>query len=148
MEALAVLSLLVVLAGLPVLWWWLRRLSVAAVADVEATLGRDAITLLDRRARSLGLGSAGWKGLRGTGVLALTADTLLFRHWTPTVAWRIPRERITEVEAFRSHNGKSVVGRLVRVAFMTDDGGSDAIAFQVADTDRWLGELATPGKRT
>ncbi len=141
MEHLPVLSLLLVVAGLPLLWWWLRRLAVTAVAEVEATLGRDAITLLDRRARSLGLGSAGWKGLRGTGVLALTADTLLFRYWTPAVAVRIPRARITAVDAVRSHNGKSVVGRLVRVTFTADDGTTDAIAFQVADTDRWLREL-------
>lgn len=144
MELLPVLSLLLAAGALAGVVLWLRRLAAAAVDAVEATLGRDAIMLLDRRARSLGLASAGWKGLRGSGCLALTADTLLFRHWTPAREVRIPRARVTAVEAVRSHNGQAVTGRLVRVTFTADDGGTDAIAFQVVDTDRWLAALGAP----
>jgi hypothetical protein len=92
-------------------------------------------------ANSFGVESAGSWQVRGNGNLALTEDELLFAQWIPNRVVRIPRHAIFEVTTTRSHLGKTIGRKLLKVFWTTELGGQDSIALWVKDLDGWLEAL-------
>jgi hypothetical protein len=92
-------------------------------------------------ANSLGVESAGPWQVRGNGTLALTEEELLFAQWLPNRLLRIPRSSITEVTTTRSHLGKTIGHRLLKVIWAPETGGQDSIALWVKDLDGWIEAL-------
>ena len=92
-------------------------------------------------ANSLGVESAGKWQVRGNGNLALTKDELLFAQWVPDRVVRIPRRSIVEVTTARTHLGKWIGRKLLKVVWVDDSGERDSIALWVPDLDGWLAAL-------
>lgn len=93
--------------------------------------------LLDDRANSFGIESAGVTQIRGNGCLAATDDEVLFVMWVPRREFRIPRDRITAVERATSHLGKTVARPLLRLRYTNQGGQADSIAWFVSDLPAW-----------
>lgn len=93
-------------------------------------------------ANSFGVESAGKWQVRGNGNLALTEHDLLFAQWVPSKLVRIPRNSIVEVTTPRSHLGKTMARKLLKVTWTTELGTQDSIALWVKDLDGWLEALA------
>jgi hypothetical protein len=117
---------------------WLRR---RVAAGVRARLGEDRILLIDDRANSFGVESAGATQIRGNGCLAATADELVFVMWIPRRELRIRRERITAIERANSHLGKTVGRPLLRLRYLDEAGRPDSIALLVRDLPAWEATL-------
>jgi len=136
--ALVVLGALVALFGAAMLWVRGAVRRSRRVLD-GAVAGRAVVTA--ENALSLGVASRGKRQLRGSGTLALCHDRVVFVQWVPSSVLEIPFADVTAVDTTRVHLGRSVGCPLLRIAWMTPDGG-DEIALQVRDVDRWLGVLA------
>lgn len=117
---------------------WLRR---RVAAEVRTELGEERIRLLDDRANSFGVESAGVWQIRGNGCLAATDEEVLFVMWLPRRRIRIPRDRITAVDRVRTHLRKTIGTSLLRLRFIDDAGQSDAIAWFVRDLPAWEATL-------
>jgi len=103
------------------------------------------LTLLrEDDANSFGVESAGRWQVRGNGNLALTKHELLFAQWVPNRLLRIPRDSIVEVTTARSHLGKTMGGKLLKIVWTTEAGTQDSIALWVKDLDGWLEALSPP----
>ncbi len=89
----------------------------------------------------VGLESRGGGQSRGNGALVLTADELWFSLLVPTHALTIRLADVTDVALVDGHLGKSVGRPLVRVRFH-GEAGEDAVAWLVADPERWQHEIA------
>ncbi len=102
----------------------------------------DGLTVLrESDANSFGVESLGPRQVRGNGTLALTADELLFAQWIPNRLFRIRRGWIIDVTTPRSHLGKTMVSRLLKVTWTTESGSTDSIALLVKDLDAWIESL-------
>jgi hypothetical protein len=97
-------------------------------------------------ANSFGIESAGRAQVRGNGNLALTRDEVLFAQWIPNRLTRIRRDRIVEVSTPRSHLGKTMGRKLLKIAWTTELGEEDSIALLVPDLDGWLDALGGAGR--
>jgi len=95
----------------------------------------------EQGANSFGVESAGKAQVRGNGNLALTADELIFAQWIPNRVTRIPRPSILEVTTTRSHLGKTMGRKLLKVAWTNERAETDSIALWVRDLDGWLAAL-------
>jgi hypothetical protein len=104
-----------------------------AAAGMEAELSTVA--------QSLGVASAGRAQVRGNGHLALGPDRLLFAQWVPRREVSIPLAAIRSVDTTRSHLGKTIGSRLLRVTWERPDGAEDTIALHVRDLQTWLDAL-------
>lgn len=91
-------------------------------------------------ANFFGRSSRGLGQIRGNGVLVLSADELYFLMFAPRKELTIPLDSITSVTTPRSHLGKSVGMRLLRVDFHLD-AGEDAAAWALRDVDQWSADL-------
>jgi hypothetical protein len=139
----AVVILAVVAVLLVGLMLWVRRAVSRSRRTLDSALaGRPVVTA--ENALSLGVASRGKRQLRGSGTLALCHDRVLFVQWVPSSVLEIPFADITHVDTTKVHLGKSVGAPLLRISWMTPDGG-DQIALQVRDVDRWLGVLPAGG---
>lgn len=119
-----------------------KKKRARVVQEIEASVGRDRILLLEDGANSFGVESQGRWQIRGNGCLAATANEILFIMWWPRREVRIARDSVTAVERARSHLGKYVGHQLLRVRFTNPDGNPDSIAWWVADLERWEALLA------
>ena len=99
-------------------------------------------SLRENDANSFGVESAGPWQVRGNGTLALTEDELLFAQWVPNRLLRIRRKSILEVTTTRSHLGKTIGRKLLKVIWTTELGTQDSIALWVSDLDGWLAALS------
>jgi hypothetical protein len=108
-------------------------------AELERGLG--APPKRAANAQGLGLESRGKGQVRGNGWLVLTDDELLFRQWVPDRETRIPLAAVTAVETPRGWLGKSVGSRLLCVRWRTEDGGGDAMAWNVRDREEWVRQI-------
>jgi len=142
----ALVILAVVALVLVVVMLWVRRAVSRSQRTLDAALaGRPLVAA--ENALSLGVASRGKRQLRGSGTLALCHDRVLFVQWVPSSVLDIPFADITGVGTTKVHLGKSVGAPLLRISWMTPDGG-DEIALQVRDLDRWLAALpAAAGER-
>lgn len=137
--ALVVLAVVALAVGGVMLW--VRRAVSRSRRTLESALAGQAVVTAEN-ALSLGVASRGKRQLRGSGTLALCHDRLLFAQWVPSSVLEIPFADITDVDTTKFHLGKSVGAPLLRISWLTPDGG-DQIALQVRDVDRWLAALPT-----
>lgn len=119
-----------------------RMVGGAQRRSVEVLAGHQVVTA--EQVRSLGVSSQGKAQVRGTGTLALCHDRVIFVQWVPHQVVDMPFTTITAADTATSHLGKSVGGPVLRVSWMTAE-GSDQIALQVGDPDRWLSALRAAG---
>ena len=98
--------------------------------------------------RGLGLQSRGRGQVRGDGRLVLTPDELRFRQWVPQRETTIPLASVTSVGTERTWLGKWVGSKLLCVRWRTQDGGEDAMAWQVPDLEGWLAALQAQPDRS
>lgn len=96
------------------------------------------VPLRESDANSFGVESAGPWQVRGNGNLALTEEELLFAQWIPNRVLRIPRSSILEVSTARTHLGKTMGRKLLKVVWTDEQGERDSIALWVKDLDGWL----------
>jgi len=102
--------------------------------------------LREADANSFGVESAGKGQVRGNGSLALTEEELVFAQWVPDRIVRIPRASIIQVTTPRSHLGKTMFRKLLKVTWETESGAPDSIALLVRDLDAWV-EAVQPATR-
>jgi hypothetical protein len=133
-----VFAAILVIAILQVARFALKKVAEGGEARI-ASLGVDPV----RRsaARSLGVTSLGRGQVRGSGTLALTGDELIFLLAVPARETRIALGSITRVDTCRSHLGKSVGSKLLRITWNAET-GEDSLALQVPDLDDWYAALA------
>ena len=91
-------------------------------------------------ANFFGQSSRGMAQIRGNGALVLTTDELYFVMFAPRRELVIPLSTVTSVSTPRSHLGKTVGWRLLRVDFRSPS-GEDAVAWAVLDLDEWTSDL-------
>lgn len=96
----------------------------------------------DLRANFFGIESKGAAQLRGNGALVLTKDALHFYQLVPRRDFRFPLADIRSMELVRSHLGKSVGYKLLKVHF-TQDGAADSVAWFVPDPEGWQASIAS-----
>ena len=101
-----------------------RRGMTRATARLEAHLA-DETVLLRSKANFYGVASGGGRQVRGLGILALTADELVFIQMIPDREIRIPRRSITSVDVVRSFLGKTQGRDLLKVAWDADEAAWD-----------------------
>jgi hypothetical protein len=118
---------------------WLRTARRRALAEAESYLAARTVLMRDG-ACSFGRESHGVTQIRGNGILALTDTELWFRMLLPARTTTVPVSAITAIETPRSHLGKGTIRPLLKVRFTTDH-GEDAIAWSVANLDRWIAKL-------
>lgn len=91
-------------------------------------------------ANFFGRSSRGMGQWRGNGALVLTTSELQFVMFAPRIELVIPLETVTSVSTPRSHLGKTVVVRLLRVGFRSPE-REDAAAWAVKDVDEWVSSI-------
>lgn len=91
-------------------------------------------------ANFFGLTSKGLGQIRGNGALVLTPDQLYFTMFMPRREVTIPLGDIVSVSTPRTHLGKTMGMRLLRVDFRASD-GEDAVAWAVRDLDDWTADI-------
>jgi hypothetical protein len=94
----------------------------------------------DLMANSFGLQSKGVFQVRGNGALVLTRGGLHFFMLLRAEDLRIPLDAILETSLVRSHLGKTVGRKLLKVRFIKD-GAEDAVAWYVRDPAAWESKL-------
>jgi hypothetical protein len=87
-------------------------------------------------ANFFGRSSKGVGQIRGNGALVLTPQDLYFVMFAPRREVVIPLETVTSVTTPRSHLGKTIGSKLLRVDFRTP-AGEDAAAWAVRDAESW-----------
>ena len=92
--------------------------------------------------------SRGYGQRRGNGNLILTDKELFFAMSFPKTIYSIPLETIGEIETPRRMGGKSMVMRMLKVNFKTENGEDEAVGWIVKDLDTWVAEITLrKGKR-
>jgi hypothetical protein len=130
-------GLLVVMVVIRFAIAWLRRRTREHIRRKFAgkLIVRDSIG-----ANFFGRLSVGMGQIRGNGVLVLTPDELYFMMFVPRREVTIPLDRITSVSTPRSHLGKTVGIKLLRVDFASES-GEDAVAWAVQRLGQWVADL-------
>ena len=130
-------GLLVVMAVVRIALAWLRRRTYEHIRRKYAgkLIVRESIGANFFGRTSLGMGQ-----VRGNGALVLTPGELYFMMFVPRRELTIPLDRITFLSTPRSHLGKTVVMKLLRVDF-TSESGEDAAAWAVQDPGQWVSDL-------
>jgi hypothetical protein len=132
--ALGIVVLLALLVAVPKLV--LHMMKRPLESRIGEVYGEHDVLLKDLEVNSLGLESNGVFQLRGNGALVLTRTQLHFFQFLPRREVKIPLEVITEISFTRSHLGKAMVNKLLKVRFARD-GQADSIAWYVRDPDAW-----------
>jgi hypothetical protein len=96
--------------------------------------------LRELRANSLGIESKGKLQARGNGGLVLTKTSLHFFQFLPESELQVPLASVREVSLVRSHLGKTIGYRLLKVRYDTAE-GSDSVAWYVPDPEEWQRKL-------
>ena len=91
-------------------------------------------------ANFFGQSSRGLGQIRGNGALVLTPDELYFVMFAPRRELTIPLSTVTSVSTPRSHLGKTVGMRLLRVDFRSPS-GEDAAAWAVLGVEEWISDV-------
>jgi hypothetical protein len=131
------LGLVVLLA---VIHWIMSRVRNRLEEVVRLKFAGRTIVRQSVGANFFGRLSRGVVQIRGNGALVLTQKEVYFLQAVPRREITIPLEIITSVTTPRSHLGKSVVSRLLRVDFR-EGGKADAVAWAVRDVDEWKEDI-------
>ena len=131
------LGLVVLLA---VIRWIMSRVRNRLAEAVQMKFAGRTIVRQSVGANFFGRLSHGVVQIRGNGALVLTQKEVYFLQAVPRREITIPLEIITSVTTPRSHLGKSVIFRLLRVDFR-EGKRADAIAWAVRDVDTWKANI-------
>lgn len=105
---------------------------------IISELGQENIVLLSG-ANFFGLESAGLKQLKGNGILILTKTHLYFQRLLPRKVIAIPIEDITSIDEVRSHLGKAIPTKLLKVHFRNQQlDKMDSCAWSVRNRKEWI----------
>jgi hypothetical protein len=108
--------------------------------QIRAKLAGRTIIRESIGANFFGLSSKGLAQVRGNGALVLTPDQLYFAMFVPRRELTIPLADIVSVSTPRSHLGKTVGMKLLRVDFRVP-AGQDSVAWAVRDLDDWKADI-------
>lgn len=111
---------------------------IARQKEAKALASYPTARQIERSANFFGQESRGAAQLRGNGTLILTDSDLIFEMWMSNQAFRIPLRRIQALENPSSFLGKSRFTPLLKVVYTTEQGTTDAMAWQVADLSGWM----------
>ncbi len=120
---------------------FLRRLQKTAIIEVNNAYPEAGRKLTSPMANLFGVRSAGYKQIRGNGILLATDSTLYFRMLLPRREMLIPFGSIESVETPRSFLGKTKGVKLLKVDFRNADGKQDSAAWLVDNLDTWIKTL-------
>ncbi|MBD3371051.1 hypothetical protein GF402_11920 [Candidatus Fermentibacteria bacterium] len=120
-----------------------RILRKKAAKEVSREFRGRNVVIHDTAANYFGLQSKKGKQIRGNGILVMTDEEIYFRMLLPSREMRIPLHRIKSVSHPKSHVGKSVGRKLLRVDFEDDTGRIDGAAWYVRDPEAWARAIAT-----
>ncbi|MBJ8341163.1 hypothetical protein JGU71_19945 [Antrihabitans sp. YC3-6] len=113
------------------------RVRKSSAAKIESQFSPTDIVRADPLANFFGLESKGGAQVRGNGALVLTRTMVWFSRAGGSVPLEIPLAAVREVDAVKTHAGKSVGRRLLWIRFETDR-GFDSVAWFVRDVDDWI----------
>lgn len=105
----------------------------------ELAGGNDAVTIIEARAVGFATEPEEAGGLRGMGVLAASADRLVFVTWRPQREYVIDRATVTKVDT-STPNVADANKAMIEVAH-SQDGAPVTASFRVPDPIDWLDEL-------
>lgn len=88
----------------------------------------------------LGEASKGGRQVKGNGALVLTKKALFFIRAIPEAEYEIPISAIRKISLVKSFNGRTVMGKILRVDF-EGKAGEDAMGWALHDADRWKTSL-------
>ena len=135
---LLVVSILgLIVAVLLVVRWLVNR-------RVKSMQQRFPNALRAAQANFYGQESKGKGHLRGSGVLVLLPDQLLFEMLAPRRQHAIPRNRIIRTESPSSYLGKTNFRPLLKVVFQNEAGKLDSMAWLVSDVPAWQAQISIP----
>jgi hypothetical protein len=118
----------------------LKKRGDAAIEDARTALGgRDNVTLIEPKAIGHGSEPEEAGGLRGQGVLALSADALVFVTWAPRHTFRLDRSAITG--ATTSAPDARVMDKATFEITFTSAEGPATTSFRLPELARWLDAL-------
>lgn len=133
------LALALMLLGIPPLVYRLTRGPLERRVREHHAAGD--VLRTDYRASFFGVTSQGMTQFRGLGVLVLAKDGLHFHMLSPSRDLSIPLADIRGTEVVRSHLGKTVGRKLLKVVFV-QDGADDSVAWWVQDPEGWRTRIA------
>jgi hypothetical protein len=110
-------------------------------AAQEARAYLEEVVLADEKANYFGVESEGKARVRGNCALMLGTDKLVSVMWLPRRALTIPTTAFRAVEEVRSHMGRSVAFKLIKLQFVNDGGLDDSVAWFVSDREAWVTRL-------
>lgn len=118
----------------------MKKNEEAAVGRAKELAGGDAaVTIIEARAVGFGTEPEEAGGLRGMGVLAASAESLVFVTWRPQREFVIDRSTVTKVDTSTPDVGDANKA-MIEIAHV--QGGQPATAsFRVPDPVDWLDEL-------
>ncbi|MBL8146023.1 MAG: hypothetical protein JNL34_06540 [Anaerolineae bacterium] len=96
------------------------------------------------QANFYGQESKGKGQLRGSGVLVLLPDQLLFEMLAPRRQHAIPRNHIIRTESPSAYLGKTNFRPLLKVVFQGETGKLDSMAWLVQDVPAWQAQISVP----
>ena len=134
--AIVVIAVLVSLVLNPIL----QKRGDTAIEDARAALGgRENVTLIEPKAVGHGSEPDEAGGLRGQGVLALSADKLVFVSWAPRKSFVLDRSAITGVTT-SAPDARVMDKATIELAFTSAEGPATT-SFRLPELARWLDAL-------
>jgi len=134
--AVVVIVVLVALVVNPIL----QKRGDTAIEDARTALGgREHVRLMEAKAVGHGSEPDEAGGLRGQGVLALSADKLAFVTWAPRKTFVLERSAITGV-ATSAPDARVLDKATIEIAFTSAEGAATT-SFRLPELARWLDAL-------
>jgi hypothetical protein len=121
-----------------------QQRTAAARTRIESGLAELDVVRQDK-ADFYGQESMGPRQVRGVGMLALTADELVFFQLVKDADVRVPRSAITGVEVGREFLGKTHNRDLLLITWASGEEEPDQVAFHIDDMATWQADLAPAG---
>jgi hypothetical protein len=119
----------------------LAKRADAAVAEAREELGgRERVVLIEPKAVGFGSEPEEAGGLRGQGVLALNADTLVFVTWAPRKVFRLALTDITSVTTSAT-DPRTLEKATVIVGYDAPEHAGSSVSWRVPEIAPWLDAL-------
>jgi len=116
----------------------LNKRSDAAIEEARTQLGgRDKVLVIEPKAVGFGSEPEQAGGLRGQGVLAASADTVVFVTWAPKKVFRLERRTITGVTT-PAADPRGLDKSSVVVTFDAPGEPDASASWRVPEVGRWL----------
>jgi len=124
------------ITGLILIALWIRQIRKDAIAAIRRSTEGEEVYLVED-CNFFGQQSAGYKQVRGNGILALTDKGIHFRMLIPSKELFVPLDSIKGISQPRSFLGKTKMRDLLRVDFVNAEGRDDAGAWLVPSLQWW-----------